>query len=107
MHHASHSVKKTSESIDGPRKRTFSENSHSKTIHGMIESISRSRVALYTGGDVMSSSMANKSVADHDEEITKPELRSVDSLSKSKRSISNTSNIGVVIVDFFRTVFEN
>ena len=107
VHHGSHSVKKTSsESIDGHRKRTFSENSHSRVIHGMIESISRSRVALYTGGDVLYSSMANISVADHDEVISKREPRSLESLTKSLRSNSKTSTIGKVIVDFFRTVFD-
>ena len=106
-HHDSHSVKKTSsESIDGPRKRTFSENSHSKVIHGMIESISRSRVALYMGGDVMYSSIANISVADHDEVISKREPRSLESLTKSRRSNSKASNIGKVIIDFVRTVFD-
>ena len=106
-HHASHSLKKTSsESIEGPRKWTFSENSHSKVIHGMIESISRSRVALYTGGDVTYSSMANISVAEHEEEIAKREFRSIERVTKSRRSNSKTSNIGRVIVDFFRTVFD-
>ena len=106
-HHGSHSMKKTSsESIDGPRKRTFSENSHSKVIHGMIESISRSRVALYTGSDVVYSSMANISVADHDEVIKIREPRSLERLTKSRRSNSKASNIGRVIVDFFRTVFD-
>ena len=106
-HFGSHSLSKTSsKSIDGPRKRTFSENSHSTTIHGMIESISRSRVALYTGGDMIYSSMANISVVDHDEAITNHDPTSMEHMSKTKRSNSNASTIGRIIVDFFRTVFD-
>ena len=107
VYHGSHSLKRTSnESIDGARKRTFSEISHTKVIHGMIESLSRSRVALYTGGDIMCGSMANISVADHDEVFIKQEPKSEENLSKSEKSNPKSADIGRVIIEFFRTVFD-
>ena len=107
-YHGWNSLKKTSnEAVDGLRKRTFSENSPSKAIHGMIEAISRSRVAIYTSGELMYNSLANISVADHDKAIAKRETTALENESKSKsRSTSRTSTIGGVMLDFLKTVFD-
>ena len=94
------------ESLNSLRKRTFSEISRNKVVHGVIESLSRSRVALYTSADVVCGSMANVSIVDHDEVFIKEETSNKVAGSNKEDSETKCLALKNVVVDFLKTVFD-
>ena len=120
----SHILKQpTGESIEFLRNRTFSERSQSRMMHAVVESISRSRVALYTSADVVCGSMANVCAFKSGDEVfkeansgrkragtftSKALSSSNDELSalEVKGSSSICFSLKLYIVNFLKTVFD-
>ena len=104
----SHLLKQVNDdSLDMPRKRAFSELDHGKSVHNVVDSISRSQVALYASADVVCGSMANiYSLRADDDVFREHDTNNELPATEVKGSSSVCFSLRRYTVSFLKTVFD-